>query len=652
MSSKWRLNGACLKKPPMALKISGFMGGVGFYASGLAGIIPTDFSPITHSDITGPSLPNATTEQRESSRDIKVLKSILGFLKPYRWQVLAALLALTFTAGVTLSMGQGIRLLVDQGFGEGAATGLDRAILIFMAMVLMLAAGTFARFYLVSWIGERVSADLRRAVYNHVIQLHPGFFETNLSGEIQSRITTDTTLLQTVVGSSVSMALRNVLLFLGGIVLLFITNPKLTGIVLLSVPLVIMPIIIFGRHVRNLSRSTQDKVAVFGGFVGESLKNIKIVQAFNHQQRDSQVFSDQVEAAFRIALRRIKHRAWLTSIVITLVFGAVGYMLWVGGHDVIEGRISAGELAAFIFYAMMVAMSVGVISEVYSDLQRAAGATERLLELIHAENLILPPAQVTTLPDEIGGRLEFDEVSFYYPSRPETPAINALSMNLEAGTSLALVGSSGAGKSTLVDLILRFYDVQSGTIRFDGIDIRELDPADLRQHIAIVPQQPVLFSATIFDNIRYGRPDASDEEVMAAARSAYADEFIDRLPEGYNSFVGESGVRLSGGQRQRIAIARAVLKAPKLLLLDEATSALDAESEYKVQQALEHLMKDRTSIVIAHRLATVVNVDTIAVLNHGALVATGSHQQLLTSSPLYARWAGLQFGDAVVEQAS
>ncbi len=595
---------------------------------------------------------NTATEHRDSSRNINVLIAMLGFLKPYRWQVLAALFALTFTAGITLSLGQGLRMLVDKGFGEGAEAGLDQTIVIFMGMALLLAVGTFARFYLVSWIGERVSADLRREVYSHVIELHPGFFETNLSGEIQSRITTDTTVLQTVIGSSVSMALRNVLIFIGGIILLFVTNPKLTGIVLLSVPLVIMPIIIFGRHVRKLSRSSQDKVAVFGGFVGESLKNIKIVQAFNHQQRDRSTFSEQVEVAFDVARQRIKHRAWLTAIVISLVFGAIAYMLWVGGHDVIAGRISAGELAAFIFYAMMVAMSVGVISEVYSDLQRAAGATERLLELIHAENLIQAPQSPQSLTATVNGKLELEAISFCYPSRPEVAAIDQLTMTLPAGASLALVGSSGAGKSTLVDLILRFYDVQQGVIRFDGVDIRQLAPQELREHIALVPQQPVLFSNTVLENIRYGRPDASDDEVRAAAQAAYADEFINKLPQGYDSFVGESGVRLSGGQRQRIAIARAVLNDPKLLLLDEATSALDAESEYKVQQALEHLMKDRTSIVIAHRLATVVNVDRIAVLDHGRLVATGTHQQLLKSSPLYARWASLQFGDATVDKVS
>lgn len=593
-----------------------------------------------------------TAEQREPSRNIKVMSSMLRFLKPYHWHVAAAVAALIFTAAITLSLGQGLRLLVDQGFGEGAAASLDGTIGLFMVLVVLLSMGTFARFYLVSWIGERVSADLRREVYSHVVQLHPGFFETNLSGEIQSRITTDTTLIQSVIGSSVSMALRNTLIFIGGIILMFFTNPKLTGIVLLSVPLVIGPIILFGQRVRALSRTTQDKVATFGSFVGESLKNIKIVQAFNHQWIDSNTFSDQVEDAFDVAIKRIKYRAWLTMVVIAMVFGAIGFMLWVGGHDVIEGVISAGELAAFIFYAMMVALSVGVISEVYGDLQRAAGATERLLELLQASNLIEAPVAPTMLPDPVKGALTLDNISFYYSSRPETAAIDSLSIALEAGSSIALVGSSGAGKSTLVDLILRFYDVQSGVIRFDGIDIRELEPKALRSNIALVPQQPVLFSTTVLENIRYGLPDASDEAVRAAAKAAYADEFIEALPEGYNSFVGEAGVRLSGGQRQRIAIARAILNNPKLLLLDEATSALDAESEFKVQQALDRLMQDRTSIIIAHRLATVVNVDTIAVLDHGKLVATGSHQQLIHSSPLYARWANLQFGEVQIDRAS
>lgn len=587
-----------------------------------------------------------TGSERAKSTNVGVLKAMMGFLRPYRWQMVGASIALICTAGITLSIGQGLRMLVDQGFSSNASVdALNQALLLFMVLILLLATGTFVRFYLVSWIGERVSADLRKAVFAHVVHLHPGYFETNISGEIQSRITTDTTLLQTVIGSSVSIALRNFLMFIGGLILLFITNPKLTGLVMLSVPLVVVPIIVFGRRVRSLSRTSQDRIAGVGSFVGEAVKNIKMVQAFNHQALDKEAFDGHVESAFNVAIGRINQRAWLSTIVITLVLGAVTAMLWVGGLDVLAGKISGGELAAFIFYAVMVAASVGAISEVYGDLQRAAGATERLLELLAAENLVPTPATPSPLPASPQGNLQFEEVSFSYPSRPEQRAIDNLNLNIAPGSSLALVGSSGAGKSTLVDLILRFYDVQGGAIRFDGIDIRELSLEDLRSQIAMVPQQPVLFTGTVADNIRYGKPDASLAEIESAARSAYAHEFIERLAEGYNSFVGEGGIRLSGGQRQRIAIARAILADPTLLLLDEATSALDAESEYQVQQALELLMKGRTTIVIAHRLATVVDVDIIAVLDHGKLVATGTHAELLQSSPLYARWASLQFDE-------
>lgn len=586
-------------------------------------------------------------EQRKKSRNLGVLRAMMQFLRPYRLQVVGASIALVLTAAVTLSIGQGLRLLVDQGFASNATSdSLNKALLVFLVMIALLATGTFIRFFLVSWIGERVSADLRKAVFAHVVKLHPGFFETNLSGEIQSRITTDTTLLQTVIGSSVSIALRNMLMFVGGVIWLFITNPKLTGMVMLSVPLVVMPILIFGRRVRKLSRDSQDRIAGVGTFVGESVKNIKLVQAFNHQELDKRAFDGHVESAFDVSIGRIKQRAWLSTVVITLVLGAITAMIWVGGHDVMAGHISGGELTAFVFYAVMVAASVGVISEVYGDLQRAAGATERLLELLAAENLVPEPEHPQTLSEPVRGELSFEHVSFCYPSRPNHPAIDQLDLRIAAGTSLALVGSSGAGKSTLIDLLLRFYDVQQGAICFDGVDIRELELDALRQHIAMVPQQPVLFTGTVADNIRYGCPDASDEALRSAAAAAHAAEFIERLPEGYDSQVGEGGVRLSGGQRQRIAIARAILADPKLLLLDEATSALDAESEFQVQQALEELMQGRTSIVIAHRLATVINVDRIAVLDHGRLVATGSHSELLNSSPLYARWASLQFDDA------
>ncbi|HSB97380.1 MAG TPA: ABC transporter transmembrane domain-containing protein [Spongiibacteraceae bacterium] len=572
------------------------------------------------------------------------MTKILPFVRPYRWRMVAATVALIFTAGVTLSIGQGLRILVNDGF-HGDEGALNHALELFGLIVLLLAIGTFVRFYLVTWIGERVSADLRRAVFDHLIGLHPGFFETTVSGDVQSTITTDTTLLQTVIGSSISIALRNALILVGGVIWLFITNAKLTALVLLSVPLVVAPILILGRRVRSLSRASQDRIADVGTYVGEAIQNVKVVQAFNHQTVDRQRFGDHVEAAFKVAQRRTLQRAMLSTIVITLVLGAVGVMIWVGGNDVNAGRISAGELTAFVFYAVMIAASVGAISEVYGDLQRAAGASERLLELLAAESLIKPPAQPSALTQPVRGEIQIENISFCYPTRLEQRAIDQLSLAIVAGKTTALVGSSGAGKSTLIDLLLRFYDVQSGRILFDGIDLRELDPLALRAEIALVPQQPVLFMGTVLDNIRYGRPDASDAEVRAAAQAAFAAEFIERLPQGYDSQVGEQGVRLSGGQRQRIAIARALLKDPALLLLDEATSALDAESEFQVQQALDRLMQGRTSLVIAHRLATVIKADSIAVLEHGKLVAMGRHEDLLRVSPLYARWAGLQFGE-------
>lgn len=597
------------------------------------------------SSLNGAAPPNAS----KSKPNLGVLTKIFPFLRPYRWRIVGATLALMFTAAVTLSIGQGLRLLVNEGF-HGDSTALDRALEIFGALGLLLAGGTFVRFYLVSWIGERVSADLRSAVFNHVIMLHPGFFDTALSGDIQSTITTDTTLLQTVIGSSISIALRNVLILVGGLIWMGISNIKLTGMVMLSVPLVVAPILIFGRRVRGLSRSSQDRIADVGTYVGEAIQNVKIVQAFNHQPVDQQRFGQHNEAAFSVAQKRIWQRAWLTTFVITLVLGAIGAMLWVGGNDVNQGRITAGDLSAFVFYAVMVAGSVGAISEVYGDLQRAAGASERLLELLAAVSLIKSPAHPLALPSPVHGEISIENIRFAYPTRPDHAAIEQLTLHIAAGKTTALVGSSGAGKSTLIDLLLRFYDVQAGAIRFDGIDIRELDPEALRAHIALVPQQPVLFIGSVLDNIRYGRPDASDVQVRAAAEAAFASEFIERLPQGYNTQVGEQGVRLSGGQRQRIAIARALLKDPALLLLDEATSALDAESEFQVQKALERLMHGRTTLVIAHRLATVVKADTIAVLDAGKLAARGRHHELLDSSPLYARWAELQFNSAAMVQ--
>ena len=577
-----------------------------------------------------------------------LLKSA-AFLKPYKKQIAIAALALVFTAGLTLGLVQYVRIIVDSGFVEGSTEALNTAVLGFFLIAIFQAVGTFARFYWVSWLGERVTADIRKAVYSHIIDLHPGYFEENLSGEIQSRITTDTTLIQSVIGSSASIALRNLLLMVGGTVFLFITNPKLTSVVLICIPLVIGPILYFGKKVRLLSRSSQDEIANVGAYVGETIQQIKTVQAYNHQSHDDRQFSDHVETAFNVALRRIMMRSFLITIVITLVFGALAVMIWVGGQDVINGTMSAGELTAFVAYAVLVASAVGAISQVISELQRAAGAMERLMELLEAENEIKAPQTSHQLKGDFKGLLSLTDVTFAYASRPETPALDGVTLQIQSGESVALVGPSGAGKSTLFDLVLRFYDPQSGSLALDGIDIRELDPQELRSHIAIVSQQPTMFTGNVWDNIRYGRPDASDEEVRDAAESAYASEFIEKLPEGYDSYLGESGIRLSGGQKQRIAIARAILKDPEILLLDEATSALDAESERKVQMALEKLMANRTSLVIAHRLATVMNVSKIVVLDSGKLVAQGSHKELLLESELYANFASLQFSASPVE---
>ena len=583
------------------------------------------------------------TSSRAQSKQLSSFLPAFRFLRPYKWRILLAGIALVTTAGVSLSLGQGVRLLIDQGFVAGSPEALTQTLLFFLALVTLLALGTFLRFYLVSWLGERVSADLRKAVFQHLLQLHPGFFETNLSGEIQARITADTTVLQTVIGSSLSVALRNVLLFLGGIAWLFWTNPKLTSIVLIAVPLLVSPVVIFGRRVRRLSRTSQDKVATVGAFVGEALQHIKIVQGMNHQQVDEKSFSQHVESAFGAGIQRIRQRAFLIAIVMLLVLGSIGGMLWVGGQDVLAGRVTPGELAAFVFYALIVASSLGFLSEVIGDLQRAAGATERLMELLEAESEITDPVYPQPLPSLVQGSMELHDLHFRYPSRPDSLALQAVNLHIEPGMTMALVGPSGAGKSTLLELLLRFYDPLQGSILFERIDLRSLSLHELRQHIAFVPQQPTLFSANVWENLRYGEPNALKEEMLAAAKDANAEEFLNKLPQGFDSFLGEQGVRLSGGQRQRLAIARAILRDPKLLLLDEATSALDAESERMVQEALLRLMQERTTIVIAHRLATVIHADQIAVMDQGRLVALGTHQQLLQTSPLYSRLAELQF---------
>jgi ATP-binding cassette subfamily B protein len=581
---------------------------------------------------------------RPKASDFRVLKRAGAFLFPYRWRVVGAFIALSITAAATLGLGQGLKRLIDSGFSGGDSTTLDQALLLLVGLSVIIAFGTFARFYLVSWLGERVVADLRKAVFDRVLSLHPGFFEVTKTGEILSRLTTDTTLLQSVIGSSASMALRSALNFLGGMVMLFVTNAKLAGLVLLVVPIVVVPILIYGRRVRKLSRVSQDRVADVGAFAEESFNAIQTVQAFTHETEDRKRFDVQVKNAFDTAIRRTWARGLLSAIVILLVFNAIAVILWIGGQGVLSGEISGGELAAFVFYASVVAFSVGIISEVFGELQRAAGATERLIELLEEEPEILAPANAISMPDPSQGRVHFDGVTFHYPSRPDMPALVDFTLDIKAGETVALVGPSGAGKSTVFQLLLRFYDPEMGRVVVDDVNVSSADPQNVRQRMALVPQDPVLFGTDGWENIRFGRPEASNEDVRLAADAAAASEFLDELPNGFGTFLGEKGMRLSGGQRQRISIARAVLRDPAILLLDEATSALDAENERLVQTALEKLMVGRTTLIIAHRLATVLNADRIAVIDKGRMVAIGTHFELIKNNPLYARLAALQFG--------
>jgi ATP-binding cassette subfamily B protein len=577
-------------------------------------------------------------------RKLRPLRQLLPFLTPYQSRIVLALLALLVAAAATLAMPVAVRQVIDLGLSSEHAGSINRYFLALFALALVLAAFSSMRFYLVSWLGERVVADIRSAVYRHILHLSPTFFEVTRTGEVLSRLTTDTTLIQSVVGSSLSVALRSAITLLGGITMLAVTSPRLTAMILVLVPLVIGPILFFGRRLRQLSRASQDRIADASGLAGETLNAIRIVQAFTLEPLQGRRFSESVEISFATALMRIRTRALLTAVAIAIVFGAVVFVLWVGAHDVISRRMSGGELGQFLLYAILVAGSAAALSEIWGELQRAAGATERLMELLNAQPDIRTPAHPLALPELGHGQIVFERLTFHYPSRPGQLALDDFSLRVEPGATVALVGPSGAGKSTVFQLLLRFYDPQSGRILVDGVDIAQARPEDVRARIGIVPQETAIFATDVLENIRYGRPEAGEDEIIAAARAALVDEFAERLPQGWRTFLGERGVRLSGGQQQRIAIARAILKNPPILLLDEATSALDAESERLVQEALEHLLENRTTLVIAHRLATVLRADRTVVMDRGRIVAVGRHEELLRQGGLYARLAELQFG--------
>lgn len=586
---------------------------------------------------------NLSSAERPKGSNIRPLRQALPFLKPYTGRLFLAFACLTIAAIAALGMPVAIRYVIDYGFSDENIESINLYFQALLLLSIIFAVFAALRYYFVMWIGERFVADIRSRVYNHVIRMSPTFFEVTGTGEVLSRLTTDTTVVQSIVGAGISIALRSVFLLLGGLIMLFITSPGLTSLILVLVPIVVFPILLYGKKIRKLSRVTQDRIAESSSIAGEALNAIQIVQAFTLENFTGQRFKNSVELSFAAARSRLRASAILSGLIVLVAFSAIVVVLWSGAHSVIDGSISAGTLGQFLLYATIVAGSTTALGEVWGDLHRAAGAMERLMELLNSEPDIKAPEEPLVLPSPGKGQISLQDVCFHYPSRADMLALDHFSLEIKTGEKVALVGPSGAGKSTVFQLLLRFYDPQTGSIQLDGVDISRLAPEHVRQCTGIVPQQTILFAENAMENIRYGRPDASDEEVRQAARAAVADEFILELPDGFNSFLGEKGVRLSGGQQQRIAIARAILKNPPIMLLDEATSALDAESEKLVQEALEHLMQDRTTVVIAHRLATVKKADRIIVMDKGKIVDIGSHEQLLRKGGLYARLAELQF---------
>ena len=575
--------------------------------------------------------------------DLAHLLRLGRFLIPYRWRIAAALTALVVAAGCVLVLGQGLRHVVDAGFGSGDPRLLNAALAAIVAVAVVLAVATWVRFYLMMSVGEAIISDLRKTVFAHVLTLPPGFYDSARTGEIASRLTNDSEQLRQVIGFGFSMLLRNALMMAGALVLLFLTSAKLAALIVLGVPATLIPILLMGRRVRRLSRVNQDRVADVSAHIDESLHEIRTVQAYGHEARTKERFDGATDAAYAAGVHRVRVKAWLISLVMLIGFCAVGVILWIGGHDVFAGRMTAGELSAFVFYAVLVASGAGTVSEVWGEIQRGAGATERLTELLDTPPALVAAAPVIKLPPRVAGTIRFDEVAFAYPARPEITALGPVSFAVNPGERVALVGPSGAGKSTIFALILRFYDPASGRILLDGADLRHCDPHDARRAVALVPQDPVIFAASVTENVRFGRPDAPFEAVREACAAAHALEFIERLPQGFDTDLGERGVKLSGGQRQRVSIARAILADRPVLLLDEATSSLDAESERQVAQALERLARGRTTLVIAHRLATVRTADRIIVLDRGRIHSVGTHHELLRANGLYAHLARLQF---------